>query len=132
MVSTINTFNCYFWIFHHKRAPTKSGKIFFLSPIMLFLPQDFQIFVILLLLVQCFKYLRRNWNGMIMTSWNGLHKLSPVIFWISQKTIWLKTSKLSKWWITTEKLKGHIQNQFRTGSPVWVTTKWFAKKMEIF
>ena len=32
-------------------------------------------------------------NGIIMTLWNGLHKLSMLIFGITQKHLWIKALK---------------------------------------
>ena len=36
--------------------------------------------------------------------WNGLYKWSNVIFWITQKSLWIKASILTRWWITKERL----------------------------
>ena len=36
-------------------------------------------------------------------SWNGLHKLSIVIFEIIQNPLWIKASKMVRGWITKER-----------------------------
>ena len=46
-----------------------------------------------------------------MTSWNGLHKLPIVISGKTPKTlsiIWIKASKIVRWWITNKKSFEHI------------------------
>ena len=44
-----------------------------------------------------------NENGKMMTSWNGLHKLWIVIFWITQKSLKNKSSKLVRGgWLNKE------------------------------
>ena len=35
-------------------------------------------------------------NGMIITSWNALHKLSIVIVGITQKPLWIRAFKMAK------------------------------------
>lgn len=38
-------------------------------------------------------------NGIIVTSWNGLYKLSIAIFWINQKPQKPQKSKLGRLWL---------------------------------
>ena len=69
--------------------------------------QDIQIFVIFLLFCRTFYgIIGIIMRGIIMRSWNGLHRLSIVIYWITQEPSliqepsWIKASKLARWWIT--------------------------------
>ena len=38
-----------------------------------------------------------------MTSWNGLHKLPVAFFGKTPKPLWIKVSKMVKWWTKTSK-----------------------------
>ena len=56
-------------------------------------------------------------NIIIMTSWNGLHKLEIMIFGITRKPLWIKASKMNSWGITKErKLLNIFGNQIGTGN----------------
>ena len=42
-------------------------------------------------------------NGIMMTSWNRLRKLPTLIFEKTRKTLWIKRSKVFRWWTTKVK-----------------------------
>ena len=47
-------------------------------------------------------------NEIILSSWNGLRKLSTLIFGKTLKPLWIKGSKMVRWWTTREKNSEHI------------------------
>ena len=74
-------FVCYYFIFHHKKL-SKIVKNVFISPKMFLFCQAFK-FLRFSFLPKALWFQEKVGNELIMTSWNGLHKL-PIT--ISEKT----------------------------------------------
>ena len=79
-----------FFVFHRKKGLRKSQKMLFYLKSS-FCYQDIQVFAKFHFLIKHFKISKSKVeNRIIVISWNGLHKLSIVIFWIDKNLNGLK------------------------------------------